>query len=97
MRQVLFLLQGGNSYRSGVNSNRKAMNISLFFITAKCKEFYWRLKNQKSAANCYSRCPQGCIRADQVPCVIGQEHCLHCGNGREACPYGAVEFQEVMR
>ena len=36
-------------------------------------------------------CPQSCIITDSIPYVIGQEHCLHCGNCLEACPVGAVE------
>ena len=36
-------------------------------------------------------CPQQCINIDNVPLVIDQEHCLHCGNCMKACPVGAVE------
>ena len=40
---------------------------------------------------CYSKCPQKCIIIDEKPCVIRQEHCLHCGNCLAVCPFGAVE------
>lgn len=41
--------------------------------------------------NCTEVCPQNCIRADNIPYMIRQEHCLHCGNCMETCPVGAVE------
>lgn len=40
---------------------------------------------------CYSKCPQKCIDLSRKPLVIQQEHCLHCGNCMEVCPFGAVE------
>ena len=40
---------------------------------------------------CYSKCPQKCIDMSARPFVIRQEHCLHCGNCMEACPFEAVE------
>lgn len=40
---------------------------------------------------CYSKCPQKCIDMSAKPFVIQQEHCLHCGNCMEVCPFGAVE------
>ena len=41
--------------------------------------------------SCAAVCPQNCIRADGIPPVIEQEHCLHCGNCMEACPIDAVK------
>ena len=35
---------------------------------------------------CYKVCPQKCINIDQIPVVIDQHHCLHCGRCAEACP-----------
>ena len=35
-------------------------------------------------------CPQRCIDATQVPLVINQKNCLHCGNCLSVCPVGAV-------
>ena len=52
-----------------------------FFITDRCR----------GCRICYSKCPQKCIDLSVKPLVIRQEHCLHCGNCIEACPFGAVE------
>lgn len=41
--------------------------------------------------NCAGVCPQNCIKTDDVPVVIEQDHCLHCGNCMTVCPAGAVE------
>ena len=35
-------------------------------------------------------CPQNCIHTDDVPFMIKQDHCLHCGSCLSACPVGAV-------
>lgn len=40
---------------------------------------------------CGAVCPQNCIDFSNVPAVIEQEHCLHCGNCMQNCPVGAVE------
>ena len=40
---------------------------------------------------CGAFCPQNCIDFSNVPAVIEQEHCLHCGNCKQNCPAGAVE------
>ncbi|MBQ7546838.1 MAG: 4Fe-4S binding protein [Clostridia bacterium] len=40
---------------------------------------------------CGAFCPQNCIDFSNVPAVIKQEHCLHCGNCMQNCPVGAVE------
>ena len=40
---------------------------------------------------CGAVCPQNCIDFSNVPAVIEQEHCLHCGNCMQKCPAGAVE------
>lgn len=52
-----------------------------YFITDRCR----------GCRICYSRCPQKCIDLSAKPLVIQQEHCLHCGNCMEVCPFGAVE------
>lgn len=39
---------------------------------------------------CISVCPQDCISGDNVPFVIEQEHCLHCGNYYRDCPVQAI-------
>lgn len=38
--------------------------------------------------NCAGVCPQNCIKTDDVPFVIEQDHCLHCGNCMTVCPAG---------
>ena len=40
---------------------------------------------------CGAVCPQNCIDFSNVPAVIEQEHCLHCGNCMQTCPAGAIE------
>lgn len=40
---------------------------------------------------CGTACPQNCIDFSNIPAVIQQEHCLHCGNCMQICPAGAVE------
>ena len=52
-----------------------------YFITDRCH----------GCRICYSKCPQKCIDMSAKPFVIQQEHCLHCGNCMEACPFDAVE------
>ena len=52
-----------------------------YFITDRCH----------GCRICCSRCPQKCIDMSAKPFVIQQEHCLHCGNCMEVCPFGAVE------
>lgn len=52
-----------------------------YFITDACR----------GCKICYSKCPQKCIDLAKRPLVIEQEHCLHCGNCMEACPFGAVQ------
>lgn len=52
-----------------------------YFITDRCH----------GCRICYAKCPQKCIDMSAKPFVIQQEHCLHCGNCMEACPFDAVE------
>ena len=52
-----------------------------YFITDRCH----------GCRICYSKCPQKCIDLLVKPLAIQQEHCLHCGNCMEACPFDAVE------
>ena len=51
-----------------------------YFITNSCI----------GCGSCAAVCPQDCIRQDNIPFRIEQEHCLHCGNCMTACPVGAV-------
>lgn len=39
---------------------------------------------------CSAVCPQQCIDFSNIPTVINQKNCLHCGNCIEACPVDAV-------
>lgn len=52
-----------------------------FFITDKCR----------GCRICCSKCPQKCIDMSDIPLVIKQEHCLHCGTCMSVCPFGAIE------
>lgn len=52
-----------------------------YFITDKCH----------GCRICYSKCPQKCIDISKKPFMIEQNHCLHCGNCIEVCPFGAIE------
>lgn len=40
---------------------------------------------------CYSVCPQKCIDISQMPAVIDQNRCLHCGRCAETCPKQIIE------
>lgn len=66
---------------SFVLGGRMAGQQGGYFITDRCR----------GCRICYSKCPQKCIDMSARPFVIRQEHCLHCGNCMEACPFGAVE------
>ncbi|MBQ9358062.1 MAG: 4Fe-4S binding protein [Abditibacteriota bacterium] len=52
-----------------------------YFITDACT----------GCRSCAEVCPQQCIVADNIPLVISQANCLHCGNCMTVCPAGAVE------
>ena len=52
-----------------------------YFVTDKCI----------GCKLCYSKCPQKCIDITQIPVIIHQGHCLHCGNCFEICPVRAIE------
>ncbi|MBQ7432363.1 MAG: 4Fe-4S binding protein [Lachnospiraceae bacterium] len=54
-------------------------------------EGYWITDACIGCGSCVEVCPQNCIRTEEVPHVIVQEHCLHCGNCRNVCPVDAVE------
>lgn len=47
----------------------------IYFLTAKGKEFYRQLMEQKYIS---------------LPAVINQNHCLHCGKCFEICPEKAI-------
>ena len=63
----------------------------LYFLTAKGKGFYDRLKKRIGCGSCLPVCPQKCISTGSIPFCIEQAHCLHCGNCMKACPVGAVQ------
>ena len=74
----------------------------LYFLTAKGKNFYDRLKSNENIAftamkgedtlSCVAVSVQGKAKeTTQKPVVIRQENCLHCGNCCEICPAGAIE------
>ena len=54
-----------------------------YFITGDCT----------GCRTCEAVCPQNCIDFSSIPAVIRQEHCLHCGNCKEACPPKAVIWE----
>ncbi len=39
---------------------------------------------------CGTVCPQNCIDLSDIPAVINQNNCLHCGNCQSVCPVGAA-------
>ena len=72
----------------------------LYFLTARGKDFYSRLKRRgyialtgmkgKDTMSRAAVCPQACIDFSAAPAVIRQANCLHCGNCLAACPQNAV-------
>ncbi|MBQ3285068.1 MAG: 4Fe-4S binding protein [Ruminococcus sp.] len=44
---------------------------------------------------CVEVCPQSCIITEDIPYVIMQENCLHCGNCYSVCPAGAITFEQL--
>lgn len=42
---------------------------------------------------CGTVCPQSCIDFSEIPAVINQENCLHCGNCHDNCPVDAIELR----
>ena len=77
--------EDGQSRQNGQESGWTSGNVSGqqggYFITDRCH----------GCRICYSKCPQKCIDMSAKPFAIQQEHCLHCGNCMEVCPFGAVE------
>ena len=70
------------SFTFGMDSdNSRIVGKEGYFISDRCI----------GCGSCISVCPQNCIKSDDVPFMIEQEHCLHCGNCMNACPAGAVE------
>ena len=47
-------------------------------------------KRRTGCKACENVCPQNCIEFTNVPAVINQKHCLHCGKCLEICPQKAV-------
>ena len=82
---VLGVSAKGEAGQMGQNGEKTQRNASGqqggYFITDRCR----------GCRICCSKCPQKCIDMSAKPFVIQQEHCLHCGNCMEACPFGAVE------
>lgn len=82
---VLGVSAEGEAGQMGQNGEKTQRNASGqqggYFITDRCR----------GCRICCSKCPQKCIDMSAKPFVIQQEHCLHCGNCMEACPFGAVE------
>lgn len=71
----------GQPEGTGVDrQTQPALQPGGYFITDQCR----------GCRICYSKCPQKCIDMTAKPFVIQQEHCLHCGNCMEVCPFGAV-------
>ena len=62
---------------------RTAAEPEGYFITGDCT----------GCRTCEAVCPQNCIDFSSIPAVIRQEHCLHCGNCKEACPPKAVIWE----
>lgn len=55
-----------------------------YYITDKCC----------GCKRCETVCPQKCIDTGSLPYVIAGEHCIHCGNCMEVCPYDAVRKRQ---
>ena len=69
------------SFVFGQNKEQNQNETEGYLITDKCI----------GCGSCAAVCPQNCIKSDDIPFVIEQEHCLHCGNCMNACPVSAVE------
>ena len=67
--------------RASFSFGGKAAEPERYYITDACI----------GCETCGAFCPQNCIDFSNVPAVIEQEHCLHCGNCKQNCPAGAVE------
>lgn len=60
--------------------NKSENKQGLYYITNKCT----------GCSKCVSKCPQNCIDISSIPFSIVQKNCLHCGNCKEVCLFGAV-------
>ena len=41
--------------------------------------------------SCVTLCPQQCINTTNIPFIINQNNCLHCGKCAEVCQYNAID------
>lgn len=74
----------------------KPITRDIFYLGSQRKEhkqegIYVITDRCNGCGTCYSKCPQRCIDLSAKPAVINQPNCLHCGNCKEVCPFGAVE------
>ena len=79
-RDTFLLGRSAAGKGSGQAEDKRSGQPGGYFITDQCR----------GCRICYSKCPQKCIDMTAKPFVIQQEHCLHCGNCMEVCPFGAV-------
>ena len=72
--------------------SKKPIERALFSFgnAQKQQEGYLITNNCIGCGSCVDVCPQSCIKANNIPFEIEQEHCLHCGNCYSVCPAGAV-------
>jgi Uncharacterized conserved protein len=68
------------SFVIGIETQGLYTNRNGYFITESCV----------GCGACVKVCPQNCIDTGQVPFVIHQENCLHCGNCKDKCNFKAV-------
>lgn len=88
--EVFQLYQGQGDY---FDLSTKPITRGTFSLgeTQQVQSGYYITDRCRGCKICYSKCPQKCIDLNSKPLVIRQEHCLHCGNCMEVCPFGAVE------
>ena len=89
------LLLNGSAHRHGCTATALDEMIKVFDTEGIETELIQvgakPLRGCIGCGSCAAVCPQSCIIIDNVPRVIEQEHCLHCGNCLEACLVEAVK------